>query len=413
MPKNRQSDLILFFTLFIICLSMGILKESSEQPQLGYNKNRPFIATLKERMHLTKPGSTKETYHISLNLKDSDINFRTGDSIGVFGQNDPRLVSHLIEAMHATGSESVLDPKSGQTMSLWEFLSFKANLARLTSSFLKLIYEYETLHDKKNHLNHLLQQENRPLLSQYLSTHDPLDLLKEYQKTSLPLQEICNQFGPLLPRFYSIASSLKTLPEAVDLTVALFTFTHAEEKRFGVASHFLCHLAEVNKTPIPIYVQPAHQFTLPQDPTAPIIMIGPGTGIAPFRAFMQERRSLGAKGKNWLFFGERNKASDYFYEDFWTELVHDDFLRLDLAFSRDQAEKVYVQHKMLEQAADLWKWLREGAYIFVCGDAHRMAKDVDSTLQQIACEQGNFSEIEAKAYFKELKAQKRYLLDIY
>jgi len=373
----------------------------------------PARATIKERFPLTGPTSTKHTFHISLDISQAPIQFKVGDSIGIYPQNDPLLVEHLIQAMKAQASDPILDPRSGTPLTLWEFLSFKANLSRLTSSFLKLFYEYEPLHDKKNHLHRLLQQENKPLLTQYLASHDPLDLFREYQDTATPLQELCAQFGPLLPRFYSIASSKQLFKEEVHLTVALFTFTHQQELRYGVGSHFLCHLANIGKTEIPIYVQPAPHFTLPSDPSAPIIMIGPGTGVAPFRAFLQERIEQGAPGKNWLFFGERNRASDYFYEKEFEQWRLEGKLRLDLAFSRDQEEKIYVQHRMQENAQEIWAYLQEGAYFYVCGDAHRMAKDVEHTLQQIAATQGAMSPEEARAYVKSLRTQKRYLTDIY
>lgn len=379
----------------------------------SYSRTEPFRSRLIEKVLLTKPGSTKQTYHLSLSIKDSSIQYRPGDSIGVLPQNNPILVQHILDALKADPDSNIVDPRSKESMMLRDFLSSKANLARLTSSFLKLIHEYEPLHEKKNKLTHLLDKENKELLLQYLSTHDPLDILKEYSEMKLPLQDICAQFGPLLPRFYSISSSYTAYPDQIDLTVALFTFSHSGEQRFGVASHFLCSMAQENKTEIPIYIQPSHSFFLPDDPGAPIIMVGPGTGVAPYRAFIQERKAIGASGKNWLFFGERNKQYDFFYRDYFEPLQQEGFLKLDLAFSRDQTEKIYVQHKMLESAKDLWQWLEEGAYFYVCGDAHRMAKDVDHALHQIVQIQGNKSEEEAKAYVKELKLQKRYRTDVY
>jgi sulfite reductase (NADPH) flavoprotein alpha-component len=384
----------------------------NEEPPL-IDRLHPVKATIKHRYSLTKIDSTKQTFHVSLDITQAPIRFKVGDSIGIYPQNDPHLVQHLIDAMKAKGDDPMNDPRSGTPLTLWEFLSFKANLSRLTSSFLKLFYECEMAHDKKNHLHRLLQPENKPLLSQYLSTHDPLDLFKEYNDVQAPLQELCTQFGPLLPRFYSVASSQIVFKNEVHLTVALFSFSHQGEPRYGVGSHFLCNLATVDKTPVPIYVQPAQYFTLPSDDNAPIIMVGPGTGVAPYRAFMQERMAKGAPGKNWLFFGERNRKSDYFYEDDWTEWASQGKLKIDLAFSRDQTEKIYVQHKMLENAKELWAWLQQGAYFYVCGDAHRMAKDVESMLQKIAQEQGSMSDEAAKAYVKNLRTQKRYLADVY
>ena len=388
------------------------MKNSAPLPDL-IDRHHPISAFIKERFLLTKQGSTKQTFHISLDFGQHPIRFKVGDSIGVHAQNDPRLVQHLIEAMKAKGDEQIADPRSGAPSTLWNFLSYKANLSRLTSSFLKLFYECECGHDKKNRLHHLLQQENKPLLSQFLSAHDPLDLFKEYQEVQAPLQDLCNQFGPLLPRFYSVASSQLVYKNEVHLTVALFTFNHQGEQRYGVGSHFLCNLASIAETPVPIYVQPAHYFTLPQDDHAPIIMVGPGTGVAPYRAFMQERAAKGAQGKNWLFFGERNRQSDYFYESDWARWTSEGQLRVDLAFSRDQADKVYVQHKMLENAKELWAWLEEGAYFYVCGDAHHMAKDVEAALQKIVQQQAPMTEEDAKIYVKNLRAQKRYLADVY
>lgn len=367
------------------------------------SRTKPALATLKERFRLTKEGSTKETYHVVLDLKHAPIEFNAGDSIAVLAQNDPLLVQHLLDAMQASGEETILDPRTKDTVSVRTFLTHRANLARASSSFLKLFHSSD--------VDTLLQ--NKALLTEYLQKHDPLDLLREYRDTRASLQEICNQFSPLLPRFYSAASSQKVHPDEVHLTVALTTFDHGGEKRYGVASHFLCHLAQADKTPIPIYAQPAHSFTLTKDPHTPVIMIGPGTGVAPFRAFMQERLAHAHPGKNWLFFGERHKRTDYLYEEFWSPLALQQKLRLDLAFSRDQTDKLYVQHRMLENAPDIWAWLQEGAHLYVCGDAERMAKDVDATLHTIVAQEGKLSSEEGRAYVKSLRSAKRYLQDVY
>jgi sulfite reductase (NADPH) flavoprotein alpha-component len=377
------------------------------------DKSHPYLSKVIQRQLLTPPPSSKETYHVSLDLGASGVTYKVGDSIAVFAQNNPILVEHILAALKAHGDEPIVEGRSQQTLSLRDFLTCKANLARLTSSFLKLMYNCETHHDKKNQLYHLLQPESKPLLMEYLQKHDPLDLLKQHQEASLPLQEFCDQFGPLLPRFYSVASSLLAKPGCVDLLVARFTFDHLGEQRFGVASHFLCHLAQMGEPSVPIYVQAANGFTLPSDPEVPLIMVGPGTGVAPFRAFMQERLQTGARGKNWLIFGERNRSTDFFYEEFWKELEKQSFLKLSLAFSRDQAEKVYVQHRLYEERATLWRWLEEGAIFYVCGDAKHMAKDVEATLLRVVKEEGQLSEEAAKAYIKGLRAQKRYLQDIY
>lgn len=372
-----------------------------------FDRNNPAFATVIDRYPLTKEGSTKQTWHITLDLQENDLEYLAGDSIGICPQNDPILVEHLINAMKADPNDNIIHKRSGKTLSLQNFLTYHANLSRITSSFLKLIHECETTVEKKEEIAGLLNDKN--CLRSFLAERDPLMLLKDFASSNLPLQEVCDQFGPLLPRFYSIASSKYLNNNTIDLTVALFTWMQGDEKRYGVASHFLCHLAQLGKTPIPIFVQPAHHFRLPSSDTD-MIMIGPGTGIAPFRAFMQERAFHGASGKHLLFFGERNRSSDFFYEEEWKNY---ETLRLHTAFSRDQTGKIYVQHKLLENGADIYSWLENGAHLYVCGDAKVMAKDVEKTLLEIIHQHGNLSIDEAKSYLQTLKKQGRYLLDIY
>jgi sulfite reductase (NADPH) flavoprotein alpha-component len=391
-----------------------IISEKSKELQTStYSKSAPFLAKINQKRKLVLNGSTKQTYHLELDIKNSGIIYKPGDSIGVLPQNDMTLVHQYLAALNVSGEELIMDSRSGSTLSVKDFLSYKANLARLPSSFIKTILDHEKVAEKRATLENLLNPENKQQLLNYLEQHDPLHVLNEYQSDNRPLQAICSQFAPLLPRFYSISSSQKAHPDEIHLTIALFTFAHAGQQKRGVASHFLCEFAKEVVTHIPIYVQPSHSFFLPDDQNAPIIMVGPGTGVAPFRAFLQERQALGSSGKNWLFFGERNQRSDFFYEEYFTELTNAQKLRLDLAFSRDQDEKIYVQHKMLESSKDLWNWLQDGAYFYICGDAERMAKDVDQALLQIAQKEGGLSEESAKAYLKSLKAEKRYRADIY
>ena len=206
---------------------------------------------------------------------------------------------------------------------------------------------------------------------------------------------------------------MKTVGREVHLTIALIHYDTNGHKRRGVCTHYLCELAPVNQPLIPVYIQPHHGFTLPANPDVPIIMIGPGTGVAPFRAFMQERMAIGAKGKNWLFFGERNQISDFFYEDYWSQLISEEKLVMHTAFSRDQENKIYVQHRMMEQGAELFAWLKEGAYLYVCGDAKNMAKDVEAALLQIIQKHGSLDEQATKQFLKQLRQEKRYLRDVY
>lgn len=371
-----------------------------------FSRTSPALARIKERYPLTGKESTKETWHIALDVSGIDLPYAPGDSIGIYPKNDPTLVQHLIEAMKATGDEPILHKRSGRTLSLKEFLSKEANLARISTHFLRLIHTHACCPE----VAHLLEAENREKLKAFLTEKDPLHLLRTYVKNRLPLQELCDQFGPLLPRFFSIASSQLADPTTLDLTVALYTWEQDGEKKYGVASHFLCYLAQIGETEIPFYLQPADHFRLPEDQSTDIIMIGPGTGIAPFRAFIQERLHKKATGKQWLFFGERNRSTDFFYESLWTQIPS---LRLSTAFSRDQSQKTYVQHRIEEEGKEVYHWLEQGAHLYVCGDAKEMAKDVEKALISLLTEHGSHSEEEARERLKLLKKSGRYNLDVY
>ncbi len=356
------------------------------------NRLNPFSAVIKKRYLLTKPGSTKETYHVVLDLSHSGLKFKVGDSLGIYGDNDPILVQRLIAALKVAPDTLILHPRSGERMTLWSFLLKKAHISRLTAAFLNMVPPIENA-------------------EVYLATHDVLDFLLEF--SGFNLQELVAAFSPLLPRMYSIASSPLMHPNEAHLTVAVSSYEHRGELRYGVASHFLCHLAEVGKTSIPCYVQPAAHFTIPEDDKVPLIMVGPGTGIAPFRGFLQERTIRGSSGKHWLFFGERHRLHDFFYEEYWNGLIQEEKLVLDLAFSRDQESKVYVQHRLYEKGAEIWEWLEQGAHFYVCGEADPMGKDVEATLLRISQEFGGLAEDKARPFLKELRRQKRYLADVY
>lgn len=247
----------------------------------------------------------------------------------------------------------------------------------------------------------------------YLQSHEVWEVFQEYDPTHVPLQELCHYLLPLLPRLYSIANSPLCTPHEIHLTVSYLQYTTSSQSRTGVGSYFLCQWAKAYETPIPFSIQPAEHFSLPPHLDIPIIMIAAGTGVAPFRAFMQERQKRQASGGHWLFFGERQRAYDFYYEEYWVQLQEQRLLRLDTAFSRDHAHKVYVQHKLQEQAAEVWQWICAGAYLYVCGDADNMAKDVDQALCHVIQQQGSMSEESAKKYLKTLRQQKRYLLDVY
>lgn len=367
-----------------------------------FDRKNLATCTIEERYPLTRPHSTKETWHITLDISQTSLQFQPGDSVGIYAQNDLNLVSQLIDAIGVSAQTPIVHKRTGKIYPIEEFLLYHANLNRITSSFLKLIHK----HHQCPRIEDLLQ--DREALRTYLPEKEPLDLIRAYP--NIPLQPLIDQFGPLLPRFYSIASCGKTHPDTLDLTVARFAWTHENQPRFGVASHFLCDLAIPRKTPIPLFVQPAPHFRLPEHPETSIIMVGPGTGIAPFRAFLQQRHFTDATGNHWLFFGERNRSSDYFYAD---ELASYPNLRIDTAFSRDGPDKLYVQHRMLEQSTELYNWLERGAYLYICGDAKKMAKSVEIALLQILQNQGAMTELAARARLKQLKKSGRYLLDVY
>jgi sulfite reductase (NADPH) flavoprotein alpha-component len=379
-----------------------------------YTKQHPFLASVKERYSLSKSGSRKKTQHLVLDLKGSGITYEVGDSVGVFPKHDPELVGKTLEAMRATGHEIIQSKQTGELMPLVHFLICKGNITDISPKLIREIYMRQSDSAKKQDLEVLLKEDNREGLKNYLSRHEVWDLLLAHLEVHFTPQELADLLMPLLPRFYSISSSQRYVGEEVHLTVAPLEYEANGHKRRGVCTHFLCELVELHDPSVPIFIQPSHGFQLPSDPDTSLIMIGPGTGVAPFRAFLQERLlHYQVKGKHWLFFGEWNRAYDFFYEEDWSHLETKGHLRLELAFSRDQKHKIYVQDKMQEKGEEFYRWLEEGAYLYVCGDAQRMAKDVDLALHAIIQEYGlkNFSE--AKDYVKRLRQQKRYLRDVY
>jgi len=378
-----------------------------------YNKNNPFLATIKERYSLCKTGSNKMTHHVVLDLTNSGIRYNVGDSIGIIPTHDQELVMRTVKAMGAKGDEPILDKAINQQIPLRDYLAKKSNITEVSRKVVQELARRQTHPAKKEHLEFLVAEGNKDALKEYQKNRELWDALAENREVKFDPIELCHMLQPMLPRFYSIASSMKVVGEEVHLTVSYVKYTANEHLRLGVCSHYLCDLAPMNVSTIPVYIQSSHGFTLPENPSANLILIGPGTGIAPYRAFLQERLATGANGSNWVFFGEWNRAYDYFYEDFWQELEAKGNFRIDTAFSRDQPHKVYVQHRMLEKAEELWRWMENGAYVFVCGDAHRMAKDVDATLHQIIQEKGGLDEQGAKNYMKKLRTDKRYLRDVY
>ena len=386
------------------------IPKSSASNQL-YSRKNPACISISERILLTKPESTKKTFHLSLDIHNTTIRFKPGDAIAIYPQNDPSIAMEIIQFLQQDPQQKICYARNNKTLSLYEFLVKEVNIARLTSSMLKTFCEYTQNAQQKQQLEHLLQ--SKELLTSFLTQNDLIDFLKIYDATKIPIEKFCQQLSPILPRFYSIASSQLANPHRLDLTIVLVQFKKNDRIQYGVGSHFLCNLAKLKETKLTAYIQPTTDFTIPEDPIAPVIMVGPGTGVAPFRAFVQERLVKGHTGKNWLFFGERNRKHDFLYQDFWENLVATKKLDLDLAFSRDQEDKLYVQHKLFTQAGKIWQWLEEGAYFYLCGDAKQMAKDVEKTIEQIIASQGNMNQEEASNYLKTLKKQKRYVKEVY
>lgn len=383
------------------------------QPSSPYTRTNPFLASIKERYSLCKPGSLKNTQHIALDLKGSEILYDVGDSIGIYPKNDPQLVEMTLQAIKAAGDEIVLDKHGEHPCSLRDFLTNKANITEASKKFLQELCYRQQNPTKKAYLEQLHSDEHKEALKVYLASHELWDLLQGHEEVVFAPQELCNFLMPLLPRLYSISSASQAVDNEVHLTVAKVEYQTNAQQRRGVCTHYLCQLAPMHAPVVPVYIQPHHGFTLPDNHETSIIMIGPGTGVAPFRAFMQERLAKNAAGRNWLFFGEWNRSHHFFYEEFWLNLADQGKLRLDLAFSRDQEHKIYVQHRMLERGQELFQWLEEGAHLYVCGDAHRMAKDVEAALFQIIQIHGKKQETEAKNYLKRLRSEKRYLRDVY
>ena len=367
-------------------------------------KDNPYASELLVNRLMTE-GSDKETRHFELSLKDSGLDYLPGDSLGVVPTNCEQVIAELLNAVGLTGEESIT--LGEDTMILKDALMHRLACTVLSKIQIKKFNEIA----QSDRLADLLKIENKDDLVDYMWGRELIDLFIEYPQSGLNAQDFTGLLRPMPPRLYSIASSLSAHPEEVHLTVAVVRYEGNGKERKGVCSSYL---AERVGERVPCYLHPNKNFKLPDDPSIPIIMVGPGTGIAPFRAFIEERRATGASGKNWLFFGDRSQKTDYLYENEWESYHNDGLLNdLDLAWSRDQEKKVYVQHKMLEKKGQLWRWLQDGAIFYVCGDASRMAKDVDQALRTIAQEEGAMSEEDAGAWVKNLLKERRYLKDVY
>lgn len=380
-----------------------------------FSKDNPFPAKVTENRLLNKPGSAKETRHIVVSLHGSGLSYSAGDSLGVYPVNRPSEVAEILGRLGATGDEQVSPAmlKLASPITLREALMSRLALADPTSKVLGLLAARATDAGEKAKLEALLAPEAKEAMTAFLDEREYVDLLSEFPSAKLTPQELVDLLRKLMPRLYSIASSPKVYPQDVHLTVAIVRYETNHRERVGVCSTFMADRVEVGATLTPVFVAHSH-FGPPEDQSRDCIMVGPGTGIAPFRAFVQDRVANGATGRNWVFYGDQKQATDFLYGDEWTDhLAKGQVARLDLAWSRDQFTKVYVQDKMRANAAELWAWLQGGACFYVCGDAKRMAKDVDVALHEIIAAQGVMSPEQAADYVKQLKKDKRYQRDVY
>ena len=385
----------------------------SAPPLSAYTKDNPLPAKLLETRVLNKDGSSKDTRHLVVDIAGSGLTYQVGDSLGIFASNRPQIVEELIELMGFTGNEPVIPQRMTAAISLREALTDKLSLAGPTKKILETFAAKTADPKEQAQLASLLAADAAEAREAFLEQREYIDLIEEFPGVKLGAQELVDHLRRLMPRLYSIASSPVLHPSQVHLTVAPVRYESNGRRRYGVCSTFLADRVTRRKTSIPVFVAESH-FGLPEDSTKDIIMVGPGTGVAPFRAFTQERVATQATGRNWLFFGDQHEATDYLYAEEWKNLLTAGKLaRVDLAFSRDQARKVYVQDRMREAAAELWSWIKGGAHFYVCGDARRMAKDVDLALHQIISEQGGLDVAQAAEYVKLMKKEKRYQRDVY
>ena len=373
-----------------------------------YSRKNPFRAEVLENLNLNGRGSNKETRHLELSLEGSGLTYEPGDALGIFPENDPELVDMLLAELK-WDPNATITVDQGENLSLKEALTSYFEITVLTKKFIQQAAELIE-HEK---LRELAAQENADQLKAYIAGRDLIDFVQDFGPIAAAPQEFVSILRKIPPRLYSIASSFAANPDEVHLTIGAVRYnTHGRDRK-GVCSVLCAERLQPGDT-LPVFIQPNKNFKLPENPEAPIIMVGPGTGVAPFRSFMQEREETGAPGKSWMFFGDQHFVTDFLYQTEWQKWLSDGVLtKMDVAFSRDTEEKVYVQHRMLEHSKELFEWLEEGAAFYVCGDKNNMAKDVQNALLEIIEKEGGKSREEAEAYLAEMKKQKRYQRDVY
>ncbi len=377
--------------------------EPSPKPEISYSKKNPYMATILEKVKITGRDSDKEVYHLELALDDSGLTYEPGDSVGIFAKNPDDLVEQIIKK---TGfdSEQLVDSEIGE-ISIKTALTHHFEITILTIDMIRKYFEKT----KNKDVEKLLKDENA--LDDYIYGRDLLDLLEDFPYEWHPAK-LVQILRPLPPRLYSIASSMDKVGDEVHITVSVVRYEKKNRTRVGACTSYLADIIDIDGE-IPIYIEKNPAFKMPLNGSK-IIMVGAGTGIAPYRAFLQHREMHDLKGGSWLFFGDRRFKSDFLYQVEWQKMLESNHLeKMDVAFSRDQEEKVYVQHKLLENKEEVFKWIEDGAYFYLCGDMKHMAKDVNKTLLQIIQEQGGVSEAKAVEYVKKLKREKRFQSDVY
>lgn len=370
-----------------------------------HSRERPFAAPVLDNQAIVARDAARDVRHVELSLEGSGLSYQPGDAVGVWPQNPPALVQQWLSLLQLDGDQ--LANHDGRSLALRQWLTNERELTRLSRPLVAALADVSG----DQGLAQLLRPDQSRALAMLLTEHQPIDLWRRHP-AAWSAEELVAALRPLTPRLYSIASSQKVVGDEVHLTVATVDYVAHGERHWGAASSFIAAASDERR--LPIYIEANERFRLPQDDARDVIMIGPGTGVAPFRAFVQERRETGARGRNWLFFGNRHFTSEFLYQLEWQAALRDGSLhRLDLAFSRDGASKLYVQQRLREQGRELYAWLQDGAHLYVCGDANHMAKDVHAALIEVAIAHGGQSPEQAKEWLGELLQQGRYARDVY
>jgi len=376
----------------------------AQSSESNYSKEQPYEAELLVNQKITGRDSNKDVRHIEIDLSESGLTYQVGDALGVWFENDSELVDQLIALVELSADEQVT--LKGQTVGLKQALVEQLEITQSSGKFV----EFWAQHSADEQL--IAVSEDKALTREFAANNQVIDVITKAPK-AVDAQTLVDNLRGLTPRLYSIASSQQEVDEEVHLTLGVVSFDSNGQERLGGASGFLSRRLEEGGK-VKVFVEENNNFRLPSNDETDVIMVGPGTGVAPFRAFMQEREARDASGRNWMFFGDQTFAQDFLYQVEWQNYLKSGLLtKMDVAFSRDQAEKVYVQHRIKENAEQVYSWLENGAHLYICGDANRMAKDVHQALIEVIAEQGGKSVEEAEEYLKALRNDKRYQRDVY